>query len=73
MTYLKRNFIHDCDKRNENPTQFVKWLRRNMGPRGNGWDFHYSYGSKKIWLELRDDRLIMMYEMWYGTDETEPK
>jgi hypothetical protein len=69
MSYVdKRTYVHDCGARKEDPIQIVKWMRRNFGERGHGWDFGYSESGRKIWLELRDDKIIMMYEMWYGDD-----
>ena len=62
----KRNYLHDCQDRKEDPATVIKWMRRNFGERGNGWDFSYSSGSNKLWIELSNARYITMYEMWYN-------
>ena len=38
-------------------------MRRNFGERHQGWDFSLVGGC--VTIELWDDRLITMYEMWH--------
>jgi len=40
----------------------IKWCRRNMGQRGSGWDFMWI--SDLLMIEIWDDKLKFMYEMW---------
>lgn len=59
----KTQYTYDCNFRKEDPTVIVKWLRRNFGERGNGWDFFMVKGN--IIIEIWDDKLKVMYEMWH--------
>ena len=55
-------YNRDCRYHKEDPTIIVKWMRRNFGERHQGWDFSLVGGC--VTIELWDDRLITMYEMW---------
>ena len=58
----KAIYKRDCLWRKEDPATIVKWMRRNFGERNQGWDFSLAGGC--VTIELWDDRLITMYEMW---------
>lgn len=58
----KTVYNRDCRYHEEDPSIIVKWMRRNFGERHNGWDFSLVGGC--INIEIWDDRLITMYEMW---------
>ena len=45
-----------------NPTEIIKWCRRNFGDRGDGWDF--AGGLKSVDIIIWSSKLIMMYELW---------
>ena len=55
-------YLRDCSYHKEDPSIIVKWMRRNFGERHQGWDFSLVGGC--VTIELWDDRLITMYEMW---------
>lgn len=55
-------YTYDCNFRKEDPTKIVKWLRRNFGQRGSGWDFIFSKGC--VIVEVWKPELKTMYEMW---------
>ena len=59
----KTVYHRDCRYHKEDPTIIVKWMRRNFGERHQGWDFSLVGGC--VTIELWDDRLITMYEMWH--------
>ena len=64
-TYKSGNktvYVRDCEKRKEDPTQLIKWCRRNFGERGVGWDFQFISGC--VTIELWEHKYITMYEMW---------
>jgi hypothetical protein len=48
--------------RKDYPNDHIKWCRRNMGERGIGWDFMWV--SDLLMIEIWDDKLKFMYEMW---------
>jgi hypothetical protein len=48
--------------RKDYPNDHIKWCRRNMGHRGTGWDFMWV--SELLVIEVWDDKLKFMYEMW---------
>ena len=58
----KKVYLRDCLYHKEDPSAIVKWMRRNFGERHQGWDFSLTGGC--VTIELWDDRLITMYEMW---------
>lgn len=58
----KTVYVRDCRYHKEDPSIIVKWMRRNFGERHTGWDFSLVGGC--VTIELWDDRLITMYEMW---------
>jgi hypothetical protein len=59
---FKTVYVRDCEKRKEDPTQLIKWCRRNFGERGVGWDFQFISGC--VTIEFWEDKYITMYEMW---------
>jgi hypothetical protein len=44
------------------PTQTIKWCRKNFGERGDGWDF--TAGTRHVQLTIWSSKLITMYELW---------
>ena len=58
----KTVYNRDCRYHKEDPAIIVKWMRRNFGERHCGWDFSLVRGC--VTIEIWDDRLITMYEMW---------
>ena len=61
---MKKAYYYDTkEKGTKTPTDFVKWLRRNFGERGEGWDFTFNQG--RVIIEIWYPRLQVMYEMWY--------
>ena len=52
----------DYRHRKDYPNDHIKWCRRNMGDRGTGWDF--TWVSQLLIIEIWDDKLKFMYEMW---------
>ncbi len=58
----KTRYVYRCKDLKEDPSVIVKWCRRNFGDRGNGWDFLLTSGN--ITIEIWDDKLKFMYEMW---------
>ena len=58
----KTVYQRDCRYHKEDPYIIVRWMRRNFGERHQGWDFSLAGGC--VTIELWDDRLITMYEMW---------
>lgn len=62
-TYGKvHTYVYDCSYRKEDPTKIVKWLRRNFGERGSGWDFHLNQNC--VIIEIWEPKFLTMYEMW---------
>ena len=59
----KTQYTYDCVFKKEDPSVIVKWLRRNFGERGNGWDFYLNQG--RVIIEIRSDKYKVMYEMWH--------
>ena len=47
---------------NDSPVDMVKWLRRNFGNRGEGWDFTFS--KKRVIIEIWRPELCTMYMMF---------
>ena len=58
----KNVYYYDCAYRKEDPMKIVKWLRRNFGERGVGWDFLLS--RNMVVVEIWEEKYITMYEMW---------
>lgn len=54
----KKMYVYDKG----NNTEHIKWCRRNLGERGDGWDF--AGGYKNITIIIWSSRLQTMYEMW---------
>lgn len=44
------------------PTETIKWCRKNFGERGDGWDF--TAGTRHVQLTMWSSKLITMYELW---------
>ena len=61
-TGSRHTYVYDCRYRKEDPTKIVKWLRKNFGERGSGWDFILNQGS--VIIDIWEPRLVTMYEMW---------
>lgn len=60
---MKKSYRIDAsEKGKDTPVTLVKWLRRNLGNRGEGWDFTFSGGY--VILDIWEHRLQVMYEMW---------
>ena len=59
---MKKQYVYRCREKKENPEDIVRWCRRNLGHRGNGWDFLLTSGN--VTIEIWHDRLKTMYEMW---------
>jgi len=58
----KHIYTYDCGFRKEDPSKIVKWLRKNFGERGYGWDFYLNQQS--VIIEIWDTKFVTMYEMW---------
>ena len=58
----RKFYLRDCKYHKEDPAIIVKWMRRNFGERHQGWDFSLAGGC--VAIEIWDDRLMTMYEMW---------
>jgi hypothetical protein len=52
----------DLNYRKINEVEHVKWCRRNLGDRGDGWDFWLAGGL--LYIECWDDKAKFTYEMW---------
>ena len=59
---MRKQYIYQCKEKKEDPADIVRWLRRNFGYRGAGWDFYLTRGNVIIYID--DTRLQLMYEMW---------
>lgn len=55
-------YTYNFKKRNEDPSKVIKWMRRNFGDRGRGWDFHLAGGN--IIVEIWENKFKTMYELW---------
>lgn len=55
-------YVYRCKDLKEDPSTIVKWCRKNFGERGSGWDFMLTSGN--ITIEIWNDKLKFMYEMW---------
>lgn len=60
----KTQYTYDYKFKKEDPATIVKWLRKNMGDRGVGWDFVLNSSAGVITVMIYDDKLKFMYEMW---------
>jgi len=49
------------------PVELIKWMRRNFGERGNGWDWHGSGARRNgtITILIWNEKMQVMYEMWH--------
>lgn len=45
-----------------NETDHIKWCRRNLGERGNSWDFWIAGGI--LFIEVKGEKARFTYEMW---------
>ncbi len=54
-----KTYIYDYKAKKENPVDTLRWLRRNMGHRGVGWDFTTT--SSIIAVNIWDERLEVMW------------
>jgi hypothetical protein len=57
---MPRTFVYDCRGKKENPEIIVRWLRRNFGERGIGWDWYLASGK------VTEPKYIVMYELCHG-------
>ena len=61
-----RGYTHcyDFRFRKEEPSYITKWLRRNLGERGNGYDFTLNFKSGTVEINIFNDKLNFIYEIW---------
>lgn len=60
---MRKSYRYDTKiKGKEDPVVFVKWLRRNFGHRGEGWDFTFHKGT--VIIDIWESKLQTMYELW---------
>ena len=52
----------DLRHRKINEVEHIKWCRRNLGERHDGWDFWMAGGM--LFIEVWDDKAKFTYEMW---------
>ena len=52
----------DLHYRKIDELEYIKWCRRNLGDRGNTWDFWLAGGI--LYVEVWGDKEKFMYEMW---------
>ena len=45
-----------------NELEHIKWCRRNLGDRHNGWDFWLA--GNMLYVEIWGDKAKFTYEMW---------
>lgn len=57
-------YFYDFRYRKEGPETITKWLRKNFGERGHGYDFILNFKSGTVQIKVWDSRLKFMYEMW---------
>lgn len=57
-----KTYRYDTKVKDSNAVTHVKWLRRNFGNRGEGWDFTFCGGY--VIIDIWEIRLQVMYEMW---------
>lgn len=60
----KITYFYDFRYRKEDPSVVVKWLRKNFGERGHGYDFYLNFKGGTVQIEVWDDKLKFMYEIW---------
>ena len=56
--------FHQIDLRHKkiDPTEYIKWCRRNLGERGSTWEFWIAGGM--LYIEIWGDKAKFTYEMW---------
>ena len=62
-----RQYTFEFTKETPNPVKLIKWMRRNFGERGSGWDFD-GCGTERtgtIKILIWDQKMQVMYEMWH--------
>lgn len=52
----------DLRYRKINEVEHIKWCRRNLGERGNSWDFWMA--NKMLHIEVWGSKEKFIYEMW---------
>ena len=62
MNGSRKVYTRDCRFRKEDPSNLIKWCRRNFGERGVGWDF--TFVAEFVTIEIWDDKYKTMYELW---------
>lgn len=52
----------DLNYRKINEVEYIKWCRRNLGNRGETWDFWMAGGI--LYIEVWGDKARFTYELW---------
>lgn len=62
-----RQYTFEFTKETSSPVKLIKWMRRNFGERGSGWDFDGSGTgrTRTITILIWDQKMQVMYEMWH--------
>jgi len=47
-----------------NEIEYLKWCRRNLGDRHNGWDFWLEISNQMMYIEIWGEKQKFTYEMW---------
>ena len=55
-------YTHDLNYQKLDPNEHVKWCRRNLGNRGEQWDFWMA--GNLLYIEVWSDKAKFTYEMW---------
>lgn len=61
-----RGYLHyyDFRFRKEDPSVITKWLRKNLGERGNGYDFTLNFKAGTMQIDIWETKLNFIYEIW---------
>lgn len=64
VEYHKGHPVYKIDlrHRNVNELEYIKWCRRNLGNRGESWDFWLAGGI--LYIEIWGDKARFTYELW---------
>ena len=58
-----KTYTHRFEPKNEiDKLDHIKWCRRNLGDRHDGWDFWLANGM--LYIEVWGDKAKFTYEMW---------
>jgi len=52
----------DLNVQKVDPTDYIKWCRRNLGDRGSTWEFWMAGGV--LYIEVWGEKAKFTYEMW---------